>query len=331
MAKQKAALGRGLGAILGEVEESYQNEMNDNSGLVVEIEIDKIAPNPFQPRKYFDENALNELADSIKEHGLLQPILVYENTDPNDSAEYFVIAGERRLRASKIAQKSTIKAIIVDINTAKLRELALIENIQREELNPIDLAHAYRELIDEHGITHEEVAFRLSKSRAQITNTLRLLDLCDFVQQMIMDGRISQGHAKMLVTLESNTQKMVADSIIGQKLSVAQTEELVRRLKSGENINAQNKKEELQKLANSTKSAKERKKGNKKSQEEFDSEAENAIVLSKEARNRLEEICEIFSKNNINANTQNSRLIVDFGDERDIERFCKFLKKYNFK
>ena len=229
MAKS-AGLGRGLSAILGEVEEAYQNNLNDNSGLVVEIDIDKIKANPLQPRKVFDDESLQELADSIQEYGLLQPILVYEDSGKSD--EYFLIAGERRLRASKIAKKETIKAIVVDVQEKKLRELALIENIQREDLNPIDLAQSYKELIDEYGITHEEVAKRLSKSRAQITNTLRLLDLENEVQKYIIENKISQGHAKILITLPKEKQLMVADSIVGQKLSVHETEAIVRNIKS---------------------------------------------------------------------------------------------------
>lgn len=227
--KKKAGLGRGLSAILGEVEEAYQNDLNDSSGLVVEIDINKIKPNPLQPRKIFDEESLKELAQSIEEHGLLQPILVYEDTKNPD--EYYLIAGERRLRASKIANKQSIKVIIADVKEDKLRELALIENIQREDLNPIDLAHSYKELIEDYGITHEEVAKRLSKSRTQITNTLRLLELDSSVQKDILENKISQGHAKMLVTLSKENQRLVADSVIGQKLSVHETEKIVKNLK----------------------------------------------------------------------------------------------------
>ncbi|HIS08592.1 MAG TPA: ParB/RepB/Spo0J family partition protein, partial [Candidatus Scatomorpha intestinipullorum] len=232
MAKKNAGLGRGLSAILGEVEEAYQNNLNDNSGLVVEIEIDKIKPNPLQPRKVFDNESLQELAASIQEHGLLQPILVYEDVDNSD--EYFLIAGERRLRASKIAYKESIKAIIVDVQEEKLRELALIENIQREDLNPIDLAQSYKELIEDYGITHEELAKKLSKSRTQITNTLRLLELDKNVQKYVLENKISQGHAKVLVALPKEQQNIIANSIIGQKLSVHDTENLIRKLKEGQ-------------------------------------------------------------------------------------------------
>ena len=191
----KSGLGRGISAILSEVEEAYQKDLQDNSGLVVEIDIQRIKSNPLQPRKVFDTSSLQELATSIEKHGLLQPILVYE--DDKDADFYYLIAGERRLRASKLAKHKSIKAIVVDVQTDKLRELALIENIQREDLNPIDLAHSYKELIEDYKITHEELAKQLSKSRTQITNTLRLLELSAEVQDLILEHKISQGHAKI--------------------------------------------------------------------------------------------------------------------------------------
>lgn len=220
-------MGRGLGAILSETAEAYEQSLSDNSALVLELDIDIIKPNPYQPRKTFNAQALKELSESIIEHGLLQPIVVYDNGD----GDYVLIAGERRLRASKLAGLSNIKAIVADIDLKRLRELALIENIQREELNAIELALSYQELLEEYGITHEELSKRINKSRTQITNTLRLLQLSDEVKQLLSEDKISQGHAKMLVTLSENEQKLVADSIIGQKLSVRDTEILIKKMK----------------------------------------------------------------------------------------------------
>lgn len=244
MAKKKA-LGRGLSAVLGEVEQAYDNNLNDNSDLVVELDIDLIKPNPLQPRKKFNESTLLELSNSIKEHGILQPILVYE-----DNNEYFLIAGERRLRASKLAKLNTMKAIVVDIKLEKLRELALIENIQREDLNPIDLAISYDALIKDYNITQDELAQRLQKSRTQITNTLSLLRLPKEVQKLLIDGKISQGHAKVLVNLNGDDFNLAINSIVGQKLSVRETENLVKNIKrkktNKENINFTN---ELNKIA----------------------------------------------------------------------------------
>lgn len=230
MAKKKA-IGRGLGAILSETAQAYEQNLSDNSSLVLELDIDVIKPNPYQPRKTFQQEALRELSESIQEHGLLQPIVVYDNGD----GDYILIAGERRLRASKLAGLSNIKAIVAEVDSQKMRELAIIENIQREELNAIELALSYQELLNEYNITHEELSKRISKSRAQITNTLRLLQLSDEIQSMIQEGKITQGHAKMLVTLSEAEQKLVADSIIGQKLNVRDTETLIKKIKDKPN------------------------------------------------------------------------------------------------
>lgn len=230
MAKsRKPALGRGLDAILGEVKEAYENSISSTSETesVIEIEISKITPNPYQPRKVFKDSSLQELADSIKEYGVLQPILVYQEDDG-----YVLIAGERRLRASKIAGLEKIKAIIAKIDLQKLREVALIENIQREDLNPIDLAKAYQELLEVYHLTHDELGVRLQKSRAQVSNTLRLLNLSPSVQEMLISEKITQGHAKILIALSIDEQERVAKSIVGQKLSVRASEDLVKSLKS---------------------------------------------------------------------------------------------------
>jgi len=223
------SLGRGLGAILGEVAEAYENEFKegDVKDRIVELPLSKIIPNPYQPRVHFDEESINELSQSIKSHGLLQPVVVIEQGD-----EYVLIAGERRVRASKIAGLKTIKAVIADIDRSKFRELALIENIQRESLNAVELAKSYKELIEDYGITHEELSKVIHKSRTQITNTLRLLQLCDYVLDKISNSLISQGHAKVLIGLSDKEQRVVCDTIIGQKLSVRETEQLVSRIKS---------------------------------------------------------------------------------------------------
>jgi len=222
------ALGRGLGELLGEIETAYEKS-NTSSGKSkpTEIDIDLIVPNPYQPRKIFNDDKLQELSNSIVQHGLLQPIVVVD-----DGEKYILIAGERRLRASKLAGLTAIKANIIELEPKKFRELAIIENIQRDELNIIELAYSYAQLINEHTLTHEELAKTLSKSRASITNTLRLLSLSVYAQQMIGNDKISAGHAKVLVGLSENEQKVVIDSIVGQKLSVRETEKLVGDMKS---------------------------------------------------------------------------------------------------
>ena len=233
------ALGRGLGEILSEVEEAYEkedlssidsSELEAQGARVEELLVKSISPNPFQPRKHFDEAALKELSNSIKEHGLLQPIVVIEKENG-----YLLIAGERRLRAHKLAKLTKIKAIVanVDIDEARLRELALIENIQRENLNAIELANSYAELIEVHKITHEDLSSIVHKSRSQITNTMRLLALSSYAQKKVASGKISQGHAKVLVGLDEKQQKIIIDSIIGQKLSVRDAEKMAKSSKKG--------------------------------------------------------------------------------------------------
>ena len=221
------ALGRGLGELLGEVESAYENSTRSNKSGVFKIEVTAIKANPNQPRKIFDEEKLNDLSESIKEHGLLQPIIVIENED----STYTLVAGERRLRAHKLANIEKIKAIIIDTDEFKLRELALIENIQRDDLNIIELAYCYAQLLNEHNITHEELSRKVFKSRTSITNTLRLLQLNSYVQQFLASDKISAGHAKIMLGLTNDEQKMVCDSIVGQKLSVRETEKLVKELK----------------------------------------------------------------------------------------------------
>lgn len=229
------ALGRGLGELLGEVETAYSNsndvETHNSSNSIIELDINLVNPNPNQPRKIFDEDKLRELSESIVEHGLLQPVTVIED----GKGSYTLIAGERRLRAHKLANLETIKATIIDIDEFKLRELALIENIQRDDLNIIELAYSYAQLINEHNITHDELSKKVFKSRTSITNTLRLLQLSSYVQQLLANDKITAGHAKVLLGLDDELQKTIADSIIGQKLSVRETESLVRELKSSKN------------------------------------------------------------------------------------------------
>ena len=235
------ALGRGLGDILLEVEEAYaknldgidQFELEAQGEKIEELEVNRIVPNPFQPRKHFDEEALFELSQSIQEHGLLQPIVVLEKEEG-----YLLIAGERRLRAHKLAKIETIKAIIADveIDEIRLRELALIENIQRENLNALELATSYAELIEVHKITHDELSSIVYKSRSHITNTLRLLTLGSYAKEQLLAEKISQGHAKILVGLDETKQKVIIDSIIGQKLSVRDAEKIVKSYRKTSSI-----------------------------------------------------------------------------------------------
>ena len=227
MAKNR--LGRGLSAILDDVEDAYRQDIESDTTVVREIPLDEITPNKYQPRTHFDEEALQELSRSLQKHGQLQPIVVIEQGDG-----FMLIAGERRFRAAKLAGFNTIKAVVADFQNQNLRELALIENIQRENLSALELAKSYKELIEEYQITQEELSSIIHKSRSQITNTLRLLQLTPYTQQLLTDCKITQGHAKMLVGLDPDSEKLVADTIVGQKLSVRESEELIKSLKSGQ-------------------------------------------------------------------------------------------------
>jgi ParB family chromosome partitioning protein len=220
---KRATLGRGIGAILDEVEEAYAADIRGNTEAILILNVSEIEPNPFQPRKRFDDEALADLSASIKQHGLLQPIVVFEK-----GGKFVLIAGERRLRASKLAGLDTIRAIVADINYGKLRELALIENIQRQDLNPLELASSFSELIAEHNLTHEALADLVGKSRAYVTNIIRLLQLGDYAKEAIASEKISYGHGKILVGLDEREERKIVDSVVNQKLSVRETEALLQ-------------------------------------------------------------------------------------------------------
>ncbi len=218
-------LGRGLDALLGEMDEAYDNEGTQRDEIL-EIPLKEIRPNPFQPRKSFNEDSLHELAESIKNDGLLQPIVVTEDIDG-----YILIAGERRFRASKLAKMKEIRAIVLNSDEDKMRQFALIENIQREELNSVELAEAYNELLKLHEMTHEGLSTMIHKSRVHITNTLRLLQLSKMTKKALIEQKITAGHAKMLVGLDDKQQQLMVNSIIGQKLSVRDTESMIKGIK----------------------------------------------------------------------------------------------------
>ncbi len=219
-------LGRGLDALLGEMDEAYENEGSQKDS-VLEISVKDIRPNPYQPRKSFNEEALLELSESIKCDGLLQPIVVSEDIDG-----YVLVAGERRLRATKLAKIKEIRAIVLNSDDQKMRQFALIENIQREQLNSVELADAYQELLKLHELTHEELSVKIHKSRTHITNTLRLLQLSAKTQKALVEKKITAGHAKVLVGLDEKQQQLVVNSIIGQKLSVREVESVIKNMKN---------------------------------------------------------------------------------------------------
>lgn len=246
----KKSLGADFSSILDDISLAYDDEMSgvfhNELDSIKEIDIDEITPNPYQPRKNFNEDSINELAISIKNHGLLQPIVVIDADELCEKAKengevlekttkYFLIAGERRLRAFKTLKETKIRAIIANIDSGKTRELALLENIQREDLNPIELALAYKELMRVRNITQEELAQSIQKSRANIANTLRLLTLSEDTQKLIIEGKLSAGHAKVIAG-QKEDEKILVNTIIGQKLNVRDCEKLANKLK-GKSLN----------------------------------------------------------------------------------------------
>jgi ParB family transcriptional regulator, chromosome partitioning protein len=211
-------LGRGLASLIP--------QRSAGQPGTIEIATSRIRPNPHQPRKRFDPESLATLTASIAEHGVLQPILVTETIDG-----YQLVAGERRLRAAQAAGLERIPAVVRQLADRHQLELALIENLQREDLDPLETADAYRQLIEEFGFSQDDLATRVGRARSTVANTLRLLDLAPGVRAAIGDGRLTEGHGRALGGLATEIQDRVLDSVIGQELSVRQTEELVRRLR----------------------------------------------------------------------------------------------------
>lgn len=221
MATKQRGLGRGLGALIDDFSSS------DEQGGITTLPLQKVEPNPDQPRKYFDAEELQSLADSISEHGLLQPLAVREL----GNGYYQIIAGERRWRAARLAGLSEVPVIIVEADDRTVMELALVENLQRQDLNPMEEAEGYQSLMQDHGLTQEEVASRVGKSRPAVANALRLLALPEEVRQAVIDGTLSAGHARAVLSIEDEKlQKLAAQRIIALRLSVRQAEKMCKNL-----------------------------------------------------------------------------------------------------
>lgn len=231
---KKQALGRGLSALLKETKSDISSVSDKNAdkvvGNILDIELDFIEVNPFQPRTYFNEEALQELASSIKELGVIQPITVRKL----EGNKFQLVSGERRYRASKLIGNKTVPAYIRIANDQEMLEMALVENIQRKDLDPIEVALSYQRLIDEIDLTQEEMSKRVGKKRSTISNYLRLLKLDPIVQTGMRDGFLSMGHGKALINIENSEEQLsLYEQIILQKLSVRQTEQLVKSIKEG--------------------------------------------------------------------------------------------------
>lgn len=237
--KSKGGLGRGISNLINVDDENEKKEDNVVVKEVVKevkvpsetkVKLSLIEPNKDQPRKAFDEDALIELSESIKQYGVLQPLLVQKKDN-----YYEIIAGERRWRAAKLAGVKEVPVVIKDYSSQEVMEIALIENIQREDLNPIEEAKAYQRLIKDYRLKQDEVAEKVSKSRAAITNSLRLLKLDERVQDMVMEGKISSGHARTIISIEDkDKQYMIAQKIFDEKLSVREVEKLMKTLEAPE-------------------------------------------------------------------------------------------------
>lgn len=235
MAARRGGLGKGLDSLIPETIKQAPQEKTKIVEKVVEkpvemkVKISKVGPNKDQPRKQFDEDALMELADSIKQFGVIQPIIVQEK-----NGFYEIIAGERRWRAAKLAGLKEVPVIVKDYSDLEIVEISLIENIQRENLNPIEEALAYKRLLQEFNLKQDEVAERVSKSRTAVTNSMRLLKLDERVQQMVIDDMLSTGHARALLGIEDpELQAATAARVFDEKLSVREVEKLVKQIQSG--------------------------------------------------------------------------------------------------
>ncbi len=286
---KKKALGKGLDIMIGEEIEDKIKSENRN---LVDIEIDSIKTNALQPRKTFDDELILTLADSIKRNGILQPLILREIIDG-----YEIIAGERRFRAAKIANLNVVPAIIMNPSEQKLYEIALIENMQRVDLNPIEEALAFKSLINDFNITQKEVGKIVGKSRVYITNSLRLLQLEDFIQNAIINGDLSSGHAKVLVGLMPEIQKEMLDLINKEKISVRALEKKIKKIKT------------------------------------FSSDSDVSNIKNKDSnyiyyQTYIEELEDLLgTKVDIQLNKNKNKLVIDFYDDMDFERIIDLIKK----
>ena len=221
MASNTKGLGKGLAALLGD---NVMDNQEEKASLY--LPISQVESCAGQPRKQFDPDALADLADSIREHGIIQPLTVRKL----QSGYYQIIAGERRWRAARMAGLDQVPAIVIEADDRKAMELAMIENLQREDLNPMEEAEGYRQLMEQYNLTQEETAQRVGKSRSAVANALRLLNLCPSVRAMVEDGRLTSGHARTILPLSPALQKKAADAVLKSDLSVRQTELLVKKL-----------------------------------------------------------------------------------------------------
>lgn len=238
--KQSRGLGKGLDSMIAPKKETTTEKNEKIVKAEIQVNINDIEPNSEQPRKKFDEDSLSELAESIKQYGIIEPLIVQKK-----GKRYEIIAGERRWRAARIAELTEVPVVVKEYTPQEIMEIALIENIQRQDLNPIEEANAYRRLIEEYNLKQDELAKRVSKNRSTITNALRLLKLSEHVQQLLIEDIISSGHARALLGItDSEKQNEVATRILDEKLSVRETEKLVKSI----NSNRQKKEKKMERI-----------------------------------------------------------------------------------
>ena len=289
-------MGRGLGAILNAESKSNINSVSDEGakslvGNIVEISIEDIYPNANQPRTYFDEKALNDLAESIKSLGIIQPITLRK-----DGPKFEIISGERRYRASKIAGLETIPAYIRLVNDQELLEMALVENIQREDLDPIEVALTYQRLLDEVGMTQENLSQRVGKERSTITNSVRLLKLSPDIQKGVRSGQISAGHGRAIMGLDSEEKRQILfDRIIKEQLNVRQAEQLA---------------------------------GLMKNTQDTEKVAKQSIIPNhfKKAQKNLSDILNVNVEIKTSANGKKGKIVLDFKNEEELESILAHIR-----
>lgn len=293
-------LGRGLAALFSDTEEAYENAQNEGVSAngnaragkngVTELSLDDLYPNPDQPRKAFDQNALSELASSIKVHGVITPIIVNKQPD----GRYMIIAGERRFRAARMAGLTVVPAIIKEYTARQIEEISLIENLQREDLNPIEAATAMKRLMEEYRLTQEDLAERIGKSRPAITNTLRLLSLPAEIIELVRVGKLTSGHARTLITLPQDVQLEFARRAVKEGLSVRQMEKMVKDYINPPEITQKKKDEMAARASVEFKNLIERMRFNFKTKVSFiGSEKKGRIYIDYYSRDDLDRIFEI--------------------------------------
>lgn len=301
----KKGLGKSMGDLLGTPKANTTKHKIEETAEVLknttqEIEIDLISPNKQQPRKMFNEDALEELSESIKEHGIIEPLVVSKKKDSNEKEYYQIVAGERRWRAAKLAGIKKVPVVVKEYTDHQILEIALIENIQREDLNPIEEAQAYSSLVKELSLTQDQLAERVSKSRTAITNSMRLLKLSKKVQQMVIDEKLTAGHVRTLLSIEDkNMQYEVAQMIFDNDMSVRQAEEYVKRLKNP--------------------------KPEEKQEPKKDAKTEARLAAYKEKENEMKQIL----KTNVTIDDKGNkgRIVINYSNLEEFERIFEWIQK----